>query len=107
MDDVDKSIKPGEHMAEDQDEVMDGNTDTMDALVEPEDNEIEDGEINVEMEIDEDNGKLPKGVRRPRFLKMGHYSRKGSQPPKSQECKLTEERINRSQETTQANTKVL
>jgi len=53
MDNVDKSIKPGDTMAED--EVMD----TMDALVEPEDNDIEDGEINVKMEIDDDNDKLP------------------------------------------------
>jgi len=103
--DVDKSIEPEDNMAENQDEVLDGNTDAMDALVEPGDKEIEDGEIK--MEVDENNDKSPKRVRRPRCLKMGHYSRQGSQAPKSQECELTEERNNRSQEVTQANTKVL
>jgi len=102
MDNVDKSIEPGDNVAENQDEVVDGTTFTMDALLEP-----EDGEINIKMEIDEDNDKSLKSVRRPRYLKMGHYSRKASQAPKSQECELTEERINRSQEVTEAMAKVL
>jgi len=124
MDTMGKSMEPGDNMAEDQDEVTDINTDTMDALMEPGDDEIEDGEINIKMEIDEDSDKSPKSIRRPRCIKMGHYSRqkspsnllgfrplvntnKANQAPESQECELTEERINGSQEVTEAQAKVL
>merc|ERR1719319_310035 len=75
MNTMGKSMEPGDNMAEDQDEVMDINTDTMDVLVEPGDDEIEDGEINIKMEIHEDSDKSPKSIRRPRCIKMGHYSR--------------------------------